>query len=277
VQRFILATLYFATGGRRTTATWKVCSAVPSELVDGRNAFSTRCVFDDDRTICAAIDDFRECPEYYERFNLVAPPENPKKRWLSGVSECDWYGVFCNGLGNVEQLALPNNGLQGTLISELGILADFSRLNLGGNQLTGTLPAWDTLTKMEHLSLYDNSFMGSIPWQGWTNLETLDLARNNLTGTVNLPENWIHLQTLVLSDNQLELSMTPRIGLWTDLQTLDVSGNSIGGRLPGSMGNWKKLMQLNLANCQVTGHIPPEIGALTNLGKCCFCCYTLGR
>ena len=33
IQRYILATLYFATGGGRTLSTWKQCSAVPYQPI----------------------------------------------------------------------------------------------------------------------------------------------------------------------------------------------------------------------------------------------------
>jgi hypothetical protein len=59
VQRFVLAAFYFATGGGRTSATWVACSAVPVEVTSERNAFSTRCVMEDGRTICAAFEAFR--------------------------------------------------------------------------------------------------------------------------------------------------------------------------------------------------------------------------
>ena len=271
LQRFSLATFYFSTGGQRTTATWEVCSAVPSNILnEGRNAFSTRCVFDDNRFICAAIEDFLECPEYYERYNLVAPPVNPKKRWLSSASECDWYGVFCNERGNVEQLTLPKNGLEGALVSELEILNDLIHINLGGNKLTGALPEWGALASgMQHLSLDGNSFVGSIPYSAphWANLKTLDLARNRFTGTLKLPGNWLQMETLILSDNQLDLTMSSSVSLWSDMQTLDLSGNSINGGLPGTIGSLKSLIQLNVANCQITGEIPPEIGGIDTLSE----------
>jgi Leucine-rich repeat (LRR) protein len=223
-------------------------------------------VFEDGRHVCATFEDFLECPEYFQRYNLTAPA-NPKKRWLSSSSECDWYGVFCNADGDVEQLTLANNGLEGELIPELDMLTELYLLNLGENNLVGSLPEWEGLTQLEFVSLYDNMLEGIIPWRAWKKLETLDLAKNNFTGALILPEKWIGLKTLILSDNRLDLTLRPRVGLWTELEILDLSGNTLAGELPGTMGNWKRLRSLNLANCQVTGHIPPGIVALSNLGK----------
>jgi hypothetical protein len=90
IQRYVLAVFYFATGGRRVIAPWYVCSAVPSNPTEGRNVFQTRCVTENGTTICAGFEEFEECSEYYERFDLKKP-EKTKKRWLSWTAECDWY------------------------------------------------------------------------------------------------------------------------------------------------------------------------------------------
>ena len=103
VQRFILAAFYFSSGGGRTSATWKICSAVPNDLVDEISEVATRCVFGDageDQVICAKFESFLECPEYYEDYGLDKP-DQPKRRWLSAAPECDWYGITCNSVGMV--------------------------------------------------------------------------------------------------------------------------------------------------------------------------------
>lgn len=139
VQRFILATFYFATGGRRATATWSMCSAVPVIIgQDNVDSFSTpvRCVFEQNINVCAPREQFLACPEPYQ--GLVSPPHGPKTRWLSKSSECDWFGVSCNEEGKVHQLSLQNNGLTGMLISELNALPDLNHLD------------WTTITWRGH-------------------------------------------------------------------------------------------------------------------------------
>lgn len=64
-----------------------------------------------------------------------------KTNWLSFTANapCDWYGVTCR-TGRVAALALPRNGLSGTLPLSLGDLGGLGRLRLENNALVGRLP-----------------------------------------------------------------------------------------------------------------------------------------
>jgi hypothetical protein len=199
LQRFVLSALYFATGGRRTTASWEACSAVPDHM-DVISVIQVRCIFDEGTTVCAKRDAFENCAGETS-LNQSATA----KRWLSSVSECEWYGVSCNPSGRIDKISLPHNSLQGTLIRELGALTDMETLNLAGNQLDGLLPELQ-FGNLRHLNLYNNSLSGYIPnsWYEWIDLRTLDLTNNNLTGSVNLGvTTWSRLQTLLVGENQL--------------------------------------------------------------------------
>lgn len=262
VQRYILAEFYFATGGGRITSSWDVCSAVPVNTTLDANTFNTKCVTENDQTICALIDDFEECPEYYERWDF-GTPKVIKKRWLSGTSECDWYGIFCNRFGQVTQLSLANNGLNGTLVQELKGLEHLTSINLMDNDLHGSLPSWVGLN-LEHLSLSDNALEGTIPmeWRLLKNLETLDLSHNPVEGFLQLPNQWMELKTLILGGikNNLTIELHPDFGNVITLQVLDLHGNFVESGLPDSMGNLLGLVELNLAKCGLSGSIPSWIG-----------------
>jgi hypothetical protein len=279
VQRFLLATFYFATGGRLTTASWHVCSAVPNNQLQGQtntNAFATKCVSENEKDndadtttrVCAKFIDFNECPEYYERFELEAP-SNPKKRWLSWTNECDWYGIVCDQQGLVTEISLPKNGLQGSLVSELSFLGRLTTLNLRENELGGTLPAWTGWNYLQHLSLSDNALEGTIPteWQEWTWLETFELANNQVTGSLALPNNWINLKTVILGNNSLSIELSEELDTAHKLETLDLHGNALSSNLPLSLTNLKELMEFNVAGCGVVGTISSEFVNLPKLGK----------
>jgi hypothetical protein len=243
VQRFILASFYFATGGRRTTASWSRCSAVP---VTTDQDFSTpiRCVFDQNNSVCAPDEYFLECPEYYK--HMASPPGNPQKRWLSKSSECNWFGILCNKDGNVYQILLQDNGLAGVLISELNALEELTHIFLDYNNLEGILPKFNNLD-IQHLSLYGNK----------------------LEGTLELADEWMDLRTLNLGGgNQLDVTLTPNFGLTYQLQVLDLEGNIIGSTLPTTFGDsWSQLVQLKLGNSQLSGSLPNGLVGLTRLSK----------
>ncbi|CAJ1954698.1 unnamed protein product [Cylindrotheca closterium] len=247
VQRFMLAAFYYATGGRRARSTWNLCSAVPVRTSRGDENRDTslpiRCVFEEGESVCAFLDEFRECPEYYQDWEM--PPTAPKKRWLSNSFECDWYGISCNDDGEVYQIALPNNGLEGSLIPEMTALEKLTHINLDYNSIGGPMPS---LNKMD--------------------IHELSLAWNSIVGRLELSDQWPNLERLVLGDgNNLNISISPRFGLNEKLGNLDLSGNNIDSGLPGDQAayNWGVLTDLRLANCNLGGSLPDGLSGLSNL------------
>ena len=61
--------------------------------------------------------------------------------WLSDRPLGEWHGVTTDSDGRVTALALRENGLSGSIPSELGNLANLTGLYLAGNQLSGCIPA----------------------------------------------------------------------------------------------------------------------------------------
>jgi len=155
------------------------------------------------------------------------------KPWL-----CNATGVECNARGRVTSLFLFSVPLQGTISSSIGTL-DLVTLNLGWNNLTGTLPA--SIGNMRHLtSLYlsSNNLTGSLPASigNLTGLTSFDLSNNTLTGS--LPSSLENLRSLMLLvlNNNLTGSLPPSIGKLTNLVQLNASNNVLTGSLPLSMG-----------------------------------------
>ena len=51
------------------------------------------------------------------------------EKWMTSVSECEWYGVSCDSFeGMIDGIDLSNNNLKGFLLSELGELRGVERL-----------------------------------------------------------------------------------------------------------------------------------------------------
>ena len=61
--------------------------------------------------------------------------------WTTDQALSSWSGVTTNSDGLVTRLVLNNNGLTGTLPTELGDLSELEQLNLEDNDLSGALPS----------------------------------------------------------------------------------------------------------------------------------------
>jgi hypothetical protein len=118
--------------------------------------------------------------------------------WLDSDDVCSWFGIACDNRGNVVTLALRNNRLDGTLPSELSLLADtLLSVDVGNNGLTGGFPStFRRLVNLETLRINNNVMTGEIPTGigDMTSLVVLDFQRNRFTGPV--PQSIVNLQNL---------------------------------------------------------------------------------
>jgi len=214
--------------------------------------------------------------------------------WL-GVpgTECSWHGIICNSSQAVDAINLPDNGLSGTLPSEIGNLTAMRELILPNNSISGEIPAEiGNLGNLVVLSLGANQFSGSIPASigNLSKLVSLDIGSNQLTGQIpesigNLTEletffgnvcqlsgplpssltNLTKLKLFVVSDNQLSGEIPVDIGNLTSLEWLELTINQFSGPIPPSIGNLTSLRSLGLNINALTGTIPESIGNLVNL------------
>jgi len=99
-------------------------------------------------------------------------------------------------------------------------------------------PELGNLTNLTTLALFNNNLTGSIPAElgNLTNLTTLDLYYNGLTGSIPVElGNLTNLTTLHLGFNDLTGSIPPELGNLTSLNTLALSDNDLTGPLPDSL------------------------------------------
>ena len=172
-------------------------------------------------------------------------------------------------LTNLRVLELGGNQLTGTIPVELASLSNLERLDLGSNQLTGTIPVeLASLSNLEDLDVGSNQLTGTIPVElaSLSNLERLDFARNRLSGTIP-PElaSLSNLGVLWLADNELTGTIPPQLGSLSNLWNLDLSNNQLSGTIPPDLSNLSNLKTLDLSNNQLSGTIPPELGTLPTL------------
>jgi len=143
------------------------------------------------------------------------------------------------GLINLTLLNLGYNQLTGSIPSEVGELTNLIRLYLNSNQLTGSIPPEiGDLTNLADLSLYNNHLTGPIPHEigNLENLINLFLTSNQLTGSIPSEiENLTNLNWVSLYNNHLTGIIPPEIGNLTNLIYLNLSANELTGEIPESI------------------------------------------
>ena len=195
--------------------------------------------------------------------------------WLSAEPAASWHGVTTDAGGRIIGLSLANNGLSGTIPTQLGDLTNLQTLSLSGNSLSGTIPTQlGDLTNLQTLSLSGNSLSGTIPTQlgDLTNLQTLSLSGNSLTGCVpdslyQAPSNdmsSLGLPSCTEKDALVALYNATDGANWTD---------NTNWLSEGSLGDWYgvttdadgRIIGLSLADNNLSGTLPSELKDLVNL------------
>ena len=177
-------------------------------------------------------------------------------------TECTWFGVSCTG-NHVTEIDLGSNQLTGS-IPDLSALTSLRYLWLSSNQLTGTIPDLSALTSLQYLYMYVNQLTGTIPdLSTLTSLEALDLSFNQLEGSIPDLSALTSLQSLFLTGNQLTGTI-PDLSALTSLQYLLLNINQLTGTIP-DLSALTSLKVFFLNNNQLSGAIPSELGNLSNL------------
>ena len=91
----------------------------------------------------------------------------------------------------------------------------------------------------------------------------LDLSQSNIAQLPEKLKEFVHLQRLNLSNNQLTHILPEEVGLLTSLQRLDLHKNQLA-HIPAELAQLSNLQYLDLHTNQLA-HIPPEISKLTSL------------
>ncbi|KAL6310833.1 hypothetical protein AAG906_019499 [Vitis piasezkii] len=192
-------------------------------------------------------------------------------------------------LPNLQYLDISGNkNLEGSTIpSSIGILCNLKYLNLGFNNLTGSLPTFlevpencsseSPLPNLTHLSLSSNQLTGKLPeWLGeLEELVELRMDDNNLQGRIPASLGTLqHLTNMWLGTNRLKGTLPDSFGQLSELVYLDVSFNNLSGIL--SEENFSKLSKLkylllssNSFALNVSSHwVPPFQIHFLEMGSC---------
>ncbi|TYH56956.1 hypothetical protein ES332_D08G056600v1 [Gossypium tomentosum] len=140
--------------------------------------------------------------------------------------------AFLKGLASLKSLNMGGNQLEGSIgITVLNNLTKLKELDLSGNKIESLKSPHDgerplNVTNLEELNLDSNSFTNSLLAQlsGFSNLKSLDIGYNQLKGSINIKE------------------LLDALG---NLEELDMSGNEVKEIVPiknkdnGSLGKLK--------------------------------------
>jgi Leucine-rich repeat (LRR) protein len=166
------------------------------------------------------------------------PSWTNNENWNTTSAVSGWYGVSSSG-GHVAALQLDENGLSGTLPTEIGNFPNLFVLHLDSNQLTGAIPPeMNGLTSLQFLKLNSNQLEGEIPSQfgELSKLGVLALDQNRLTGGIPAELGMLStLQNLSLQSNSLSGDIPPAIQGLTGLTTLKIGYNMLTASDPDTI------------------------------------------
>jgi hypothetical protein len=180
-----------------------------------------------------------------------------KGGWMTEAGLWEWGGAVVGAGGRVIELELYNNGLVGSIPSDIQQLSALQYLNLSNgpdddqqrkNEFTGPILAeLGQLRALTRLFLDGNKLSGPIP-----------AALGELGG----------LTLLFLGQNELSGPIPAELGQLAVLETLNLYNNKLSGPIPAALGQLGALKSLDLAQNELSGPIPAELGqtgALTDL------------
>ncbi|XP_048129422.1 probable LRR receptor-like serine/threonine-protein kinase At3g47570 [Rhodamnia argentea] len=226
-------------------------------------------------------------------------------------------------LPNLQFFSIATNLFEGQVPPSISNCTKLEVLQLSTNKLSGKMPSLENLhelqqftnfenqlgygkpedlnfvcsptnaTKLERLSIGDNSFGGVLPKcvanlsftltgfvvdgnllygeiprqiENLVNLEVLSLSSNKFSGV--LPSNLGNLQYLSglqLSDNNLGGTIPSSLGNLTKLTALELGGNNFQNQIPSELFNCPFLNLIDLSSNNLSGTIPPKIMGISSL------------
>ncbi|KAK1381314.1 Protein kinase domain-containing protein [Heracleum sosnowskyi] len=174
----------------------------------------------------------------------------------------DLSGTLPSSLGNLtylEYLDVHSNKLTGFIPSEIGTLSNLIELYLYNNRLTGTIPsALGSLINLKAMDLHSNQLSGSLYLHdaNLTHLTTLDVSYNSLTGSIPIFK-CSDLQSLILSHNLLSGNIPKELGNCYSLVELSLSSNNLSGSIPNNFRCLVNLTYLELYDNHLSQTRPP--------------------
>lgn len=301
IQRYVLAVLYYATGGpdhwHKTldfiTATdecaWSQELAIPHFISEEYNVgvgcdtnLNVRSLFLPENGLVGKLpNEIR----YLNKLNLISVPLNQLTgnvpEGLSDMPDLLYldlnYNSFTGSLpyflgdyARLQVLGLSNNQFTGSVPNSLGTLGSIKTMSLDDNVLTGSIDFVRYLENVEYLYLDRNKFTSRLDetfFESMLHLREIDISDNDLQGEFDLSPLLEHeyLHVIDLSNNNFTGRFPETISINNVLSHLSLRGNEFGGSIPSSIYSLSKLTHLDLQDNAFTGDVPNNLNKMSSL------------
>ena len=173
----------------------------------------------------------------------------------------DW---FATTFSNATELYISNNGIDGTLPKKLKNMTSLRILYLDSNKLTGQI--FELPTNLYSLDISRNYLSGPLPQNfGAPNLMHLSLFSNHITGHIPQYICELNLDALNLANNYLDGEFPRCFERMTAVRILILNNNMLSRKLQTILETYRDLKILDLAWNKFIGNIPPTITKLGGL------------
>ncbi|KAL3927814.1 MAG: hypothetical protein SGBAC_012920 [Bacillariaceae sp.] len=229
----------------------------------------------------AALSDSRNADvdsvEFRERFTLAnlfyatgGESWTVRSGWTGGDNHCNWDKVTCSN-GQVSELDLRENNINGPMIKTWENLALISRLRMSDNGLTGTVPTEiGSMSNLVRLELSQNSLNGEFPTHigQLAQLTNLQIRNNSFRGEIPTHLGRLNrLRSFVAEFNQFTGQIPDELSGMTSLRNIYLGRNQLAGPIPASFGSFAQLTLLSISENRLSGALPAELGLMTNLQR----------
>ncbi|CAI7793016.1 unnamed protein product [Closterium sp. NIES-54] len=171
-------------------------------------------------------------------------------------------GGTLGGLSVLNAFDVGDNGLTGSIPTEIGNLRALRYLTIQNNRLEGALPSSLTAcTGLVALAAGTNRLGGPFPVNTLLRLpklESLSLKRNGFIVTSLAPlANHPNLRDIDLSQNKVARRILATLAQMKSIQSLSLAGNRLTGSVPAFLlANQPKLYKLDLSFNRLSGSFP---------------------
>uniref|UniRef100_A0A7S2N1H4 L domain-like protein n=1 Tax=Helicotheca tamesis TaxID=374047 RepID=A0A7S2N1H4_9STRA len=276
MNRYIMAVLYFSTGGEQWAFDFNFLTEKPtcrwmSMFQTSRGVqFAVGVVCDAEENIISlwipnnAMSGELPFAEITQLTSL---------RMLAFQLNRDLTGTIPDSISqltNLEMLALSDNQFSETLPASMEKMTSLASIMLDDNLLSGEITPIISLPNLEVVYLEDNFFDGQLDESYFSEaieLKHIDMSDNDFTG--QLPSHWFEMPKLQVLDMHGNFNINGKIpdipAEQTELLVLALHENALTGEIPPSISNLRKLRHLDVANNRLTGAVPEAISELTDL------------